>query len=153
MHRAKKICNTQQSFQKEKERIKKLLVNNNFPNSLIDSIMKKFIAMPQPDNTAGNNQRSPRTNTSQSIGNSDTGGSVGDEPRDVNIFYQNQYHDKYNLDEEAIKKIIKHHVLQLKVKIKLLIYYKSPKVSNLIMKNNLTRAPDGDRSGMKLHAC
>ena len=38
-----------------------------------------------------------------------------------NIFYQNQYHDKYKLDEEPLKKIIKYHVLQLKVKIKLLI--------------------------------
>ena len=71
-----------------------------------------------------------------------------DDPRIVNIYYRNQYHSRYKLDEEAIRKIIKNHVLQLTVKIKFHIYYKSPKVHNLIMKNNLSKTPvpDGDKS-------
>ena len=48
----------------------------------------------------------------------------------------------------AIKKIIKNHVLQISVKLKILIYYKSPKIQNLVMKNNLSRTsvPDEAKS-------
>ena len=38
MHRARKICNTEEGYQAEKRRIKSLLVNNGFPNEEIDKI-------------------------------------------------------------------------------------------------------------------
>ena len=44
----------------------------------------------------------------------------------------------YKADETALKKIIKHHVFQVKVKIKLCIYYRCKKIRDLIIKNNLT---------------
>ena len=64
------------------------------------------------------------------------------------IYYRNQYHDQYKDDESAIRKILKNHVLQVSVNLKLTIYYKSAKVKNLLMKNNLSKVtmPDGEKS-------
>ena len=52
------------------------------------------------------------------------------------------------MDELALKKILKRHVFEVKVKIKLIIYYKSKKTSSIIMQNNMSKSalPDGDRS-------
>ena len=160
MHRAKKICNTNESLHIEKARIKSLLVNNGFPNGMVDCILKKFRITPQVEPnqelqpTEGDNASQPpiySNNTRQQDQSSDSSATNHidvDELRVIRIFYRNQYHPNYKQDEEALKKIIKSHVLQVRVKIKLLIYYKSPKVSNLIMQNNLSkmRVPDSERS-------
>ena len=50
------------------------------------------------------------------------------------VYYCNQYHDRYKLDEDVSRRIIKNQVLEVKVKLKLVIYYKSQKVRNLVMK-------------------
>ena len=42
LHRAYKICNTQEALDSEVIRIKNLLVNNNFPNRIIDKITTNF---------------------------------------------------------------------------------------------------------------
>ena len=54
----------------------------------------------------------------------------------VKIFYKNQYHKNYKIEEKAIRNIIKSHVLELSVKINLIIYYKACKLSEKLMKNN-----------------
>ena len=59
-------------------------------------------------------------------------------PNNIDIFYQNQYHKFYRADEIAIPKIIKIHVFQINVKLKLCIYYKNRKIKDAVMKNNLT---------------
>ena len=41
------------------------------------------------------------------------------------------------MDERVLKDILKSHILQLKVKINLIIYYKAKKISEKLMKNNL----------------
>ena len=57
------------------------------------------------------------------------------------IFYRNQYHVNYKLDEKAIRHIIKNHIFQINVKLNLVIYYKSHKISEKLMKNNLSLEP------------
>ena len=66
----------------------------------------------------------------------------------VKLFYRNQYHGNYKLDESAIRKILKRHVWEINVKLDLFIYYKSKKVSEVVKKNNLSsvRLSDRDRS-------
>ena len=86
--------------------------------------------------------------TIQSISGSDRGQTPSDHRGVCEIFYLNQFSDNYKIDENALRKIIKNHVCQIETKIKLSIYYKSRKISNLIMKNNLSenRISHGDRS-------
>ena len=66
----------------------------------------------------------------------------------MQVYYKNQYHSGYKRDEEALRKIFKHHIFQINVEIELLIYYKSKKTSNIIMQNNLSNSklPDKLRS-------
>jgi hypothetical protein len=43
LHRAYNICSDWQSFHSEVRRIKQLLVNNNFPLTLVDRIINNFL--------------------------------------------------------------------------------------------------------------
>ena len=157
LNRAKKICNTAEGFYNEVERIKRLLINNGFPNCIIDRISSKYVFQ-EPISTATsymlnlepsarehrlNHMDSPLSNatsgnTHQSVIGISDARTEDDNRRLVTIFYKNQYHKGYKRDEEAIRKILKRHVCQVNVKIKICIYYKSKKVCNVVMKNNLS---------------
>ena len=63
----------------------------------------------------------------------------GASDRCVDIFYKNQFHKNYKQDETALRNIIKNHVFQINVKLKLLIYYKNKRVSDFLIRNNLTK--------------
>ena len=152
-------------------RIKRLLVNNGFPNCIIDKISRKFTtqirqssAINDPVNsrtTQGEDGSNTVINSSSSINIGAASAAIqtsvdssveGVPPIDqrpiVNVFYNNQYHKGYKRDEEALMKIIKRHVCQIEAKIKIFIYYKSKKICNIFMKNNLskTNLPDRHRS-------
>ena len=62
----------------------------------------------------------------------------------VKLFYKNQCHLNYKKDERALHSIIEKHVKPISdnSKLKLIIYYKNKKSSNLIMKNNPAPATD-----------
>ena len=145
LHRAKKICSTKESFETEKKRIKNLLVNNGFPNAVLDRISKRFKFALEMNSAAGSNAPAgsnlslDETRDQSSLPNSANVNGAPVESRCVKVFYENQFHNHYKLDEDAIRKIIKNHILQISVEVKLVVYYKSPKSSNLIMKNNLSR--------------
>ena len=51
-------------------------------------------------------------------------------------------------DELALKRILKRHVSEVNIKLELLIYYKSLKITNLLIKNNISNVntSHGDRS-------
>ena len=188
--RAWKISSDHDSFNQEKLRIKKLLVNNNFPCHVCDRAIDEFVRNKQrhPNTidtegvTTGDSQDQSIQNCGGMISRSDTAipleistsiraeinssirpadppHSNGDGVRasdqsstgvgalnidsdsavpTVKIFYRNQFSPRYREDELAINKIIKNNVFQVSCKINLLIYYKSRKTCNLIMKNNIS---------------
>ena len=112
----------------------------------IDHISRRFKFQVPTATTSSD----PQNSTAQDQCTVGSGGNNSEVPKPptVEIFYRNQFHDKYKLDEDALRKIIKNHVLEVQVNLKLVIYYKSPKVKNLVMKNNLCSLPmsNGEKS-------
>ena len=79
--RAKLLSSSQTIFLKELKNIKQTLMNNGFPNYIVDTEMKQFINKPkQPD--IDNN-----LNHKQSI----------------NLYYKKQFHGNYKIDEHILK--------------------------------------------------
>ena len=63
---------------------------------------------------------------------------------EVPLFYCNQMHPNYALDERAIKQIIRRNVVLCqpdKHRLKILIYYRNLKTNNLVSRNNLSFKP------------
>ena len=151
LNRAWKICSSREYFIEETDRIKKLLINNGFPNSMCDQTTKKFIDRKTANNNYDND---PDNNTTLAQGAEQQSSTRQREARNnesttsVKLFYRSQYHGNYKFDETAIRKILNRHVFEISVKLDLSIYYKSKKVSDLIKKNNLSsvKLPDGERS-------
>ena len=56
LHRSHKICSTWELFMYEVDRIKQMLINNNFPNAVVDLQIRKFIAKKRPHNSQPNEQ-------------------------------------------------------------------------------------------------
>ena len=136
LHRANKICNTEEAFQEELDRIKRLLINNNFPNKLCDDAITRFCQRRKDQILSATEIRTDSSLPNQSPRSRSSDNNAVCEV--INIYYRNQYHSMYKADEAALKKIVKNHVFQVKVKIKLCIYYRSKKIRDLIIKNNLT---------------
>ena len=116
LNRAHKICSTWHHFNNEVQRIKQLLVNNNFPNKLIDNLILKFL-----------NKKYDNNNSSQMQGTT------------LKLYYENQWHTNYKQDEKVLKNVFQQHVkcVNPNDRLSLNIFYKNRKISNLIMKNNL----------------
>ena len=124
LKRARRICNTEDNFTTECSRIKKLMINNGYPNMVVDRIIKMFIDK-------------ERTIDHQSNISSDPDSNPVLDNRRVKVFYKNQYHKNYKIDEKALRNILKQHILELTIKIDLIIYYKAKKMCEKLMKNNL----------------
>ena len=56
------------------------------------------------------------------------------------MFYENQMNNGYKIDEAILKKIVKDNVkvVDQSKTLKLVIFYKSPKTRQLVMRNNLS---------------
>ena len=143
LNRAHKICNTDEALQNEIQRIKKLLVNNSFPNRLIDKITQEF---KNKINSSSTTTRPDDHEELQSDPTTSDNNTQVSPP--IEIFYQNQYHKLYKADEAALRKILKQHVFQINVKIKLCIYYKNKNIKDTVIKNNLSNSsvPHADKS-------
>ena len=100
----------------EIERITQILVNNNYPQYLIEKEIKS------------------------SLDSYLTKEKVKTEK--ANVYYQNQMNDGYKTDEQILKKIISSNVKSTDndKKINVIIYYKNLKTANLVMKNNSNTA-------------
>ena len=99
--------------------MKQVLVNNGYPNTLIDKTIKNFM-----------NKIHPITQTNNS--------NPGEK---FSVFYKNQMNSAYKIDEKVLKKIINDNVKCKKEnsELQLVIYYNNMKTKNLVMKNNLSR--------------
>ena len=64
-------------------------------------------------------------------------------PKELKIFYKNQMHQNYKLEERILKEIIYENTkcTDPQEKLTLIVYYKNLKTSNLIMKNNPSPKP------------
>ena len=119
IHRAYKNSSNWNLFQKAIDNIKQSLINNGYSNSLFDKILKTYLEKVNKMNTIDNTI----THT---------------------IFYKNQYTNNYKMDERVLKSIVRNNVKCTKEneKLRILIYYKNLKTTNLIMKNNMNTETD-----------
>ena len=125
LNRAYKVSDSWQSFHEEVVHIKQVLVNNNYSNKIVEQHIKTFLE-----------NKLNSSNFKQC-------------PHKIRIYYQNQHHSNYKVEERIIKNIILNNVKCLKEdhKLDIIFYYKNNKTHNLVMKNNLTpRLPDLQQS-------
>ena len=119
VRRALKHCSTWQLVDRELRRVKQMLVNNGYSNSDFDRISRDMLDqhMTAPHTTADTTRR-PLNN--------------------IDIYYRNTLTPSWKKDEKAIRDIITKNVtpVQPDHQIRLKIYYKSPRTSSLIMRNN-----------------
>ena len=118
--RAYKISSSWDLFNFEIERIKQILINNGFPNGLVEDEIATFL----------NRKLSPSGEAS---------------PVKHTIYYRNQMTSAYKQDERVLKNIIHRNVscTNGNDRIQLVCYYKNDKLNQLIMTNNLTNKRKG----------
>ena len=116
--RAKLISSSKTIFYKEVENIKQALINNEFPNYIVDVQIECMIKNVNQQNKHCTTPPSQQTY--------------------IKLFYCNQMHYNYKSDEKILKTLIHRNILPTdpNKKIKLIIYYNKFKTSNLVIKNN-----------------
>ena len=114
LHRAYKISHDWIAFNAEINRIKQVLVNNNYPQNLVENQVNKFLSYKL------SHHKPP------------------EKLNNIQLFYRNQMTSKYKQDEAQLKKIIYDNVkpVQPNSRLQLNIYYTSRKLANLFIKNN-----------------
>lgn len=114
INRAYKICSTWETFHCELKRLRQLFTNNNFPIDIIEKTISTFL-----NKKHGEHHESTNTNN------------------EVSLFYRNQMSSQYKQEENNINKIISENIIPNNNKtVKLLIYYKNRKLSQLFIQNN-----------------
>ena len=114
VRRALTHCSTWRATNQELNRVSQLLVNNGYAKKDIDDVIKrrldKFMEPPPPQDT----------------------------PPTITLFYKNTMTTAHKTDEKILQNIIYKNIKPVneEAKLKLIIYYKSRRTSNLIMKNS-----------------
>ena len=113
IRRAYKICSSHELFENELKRFKQILINNGYTNTEFDQEVVKFLR--------NRDSRTPVNNNK------------------IKVYYQNQMSASYKLDESIIKNIVRNNTLMVNdnEKLDFVVYYKSPRTKQLIIKNNL----------------
>ena len=127
IHRAFKHCSTWPRIHQELQRVRQLLADNDYSASMIEQEIG--LKMQQ--------QMKPRrTDETKPPG------------KELSIFYESQMTTAYKKDEKIVRDIVTRNCKPMRDQdtIRLVIYYRSPKVTSLVMKNNLSQ----DRSLMKM---
>ena len=120
--RAKLISSSKIIFQNALKQIKQKLVNNGFPNHIIDEEIKYTLK-----NINMNENKPPDAKNKQ-----------------INLYYCNQMHSNFEKDEIAIKQIVRRYIntTDKQTHLKLTIYYKKHKTANLLIMNNSSPPPN-----------
>ena len=123
IHRALKHSSTWQLAHQELQRVRQLLANNSYSQADIDREIERALKQ----------YNTPKAPVS--------GGDTTEQT--LTLFYENQMNDAYKSDERIMRSIIHRNCQPVhpRDRLKLVIYYKSPKVSGLLMKNNLSADP------------
>ena len=116
VYRALKHCSSWNLVHDEFRRVKVMLVNNGYNATMVDEQIRQAL------DRHVNSTTMPRPDTVH------------------NIYYQNTMSPGYKTDEKVLRNIIQRNC-KVRIpthKLKLNIYYKSPKTSSLILRNNIT---------------
>ena len=115
VNRAFSHCSSWSSTNAELQRVSSLLVNNGYPQGEIDSIIR------QKMDSFAHQQQTTRENTPT-----------------IDLYYKSHMNSGYKSDEKALKNIIAHNVIPTNPasKVNLIIFYKSMKTKNLVIKNS-----------------
>ena len=126
VHRALKHCSSWPLIHQEFNRIRSLLASNNYTLTLIDAQIRRQLH--QHFHSSPKKQETDSTT--------------------IPLYYQNKMSSGYKSDEKAIRNIVNQNCIPTNPNhhIKLIIYCKTPKVAQLIMKNNLS----GEKSLLKM---
>ena len=127
IHRAITHCTTWSLLHQELSRVKQLLVSDSYTLSDIDKEIRRQLHKHFLTST----EREPQTNTQR----------VDDSAqRDISYFYQDMS-TGYKADEKALRDIISRNFTPVTPtdQIKLIIYYRSSKVSYLVMCSNMSK--------------
>ena len=123
LHRAYNVCSTWTAFHSEITRIHQLLANNNYPQRIIEREINIFLNRKIAE-------EQPKTDHNEII-----------------FYFKNQMTSLYKQEERRIKEIITNNLKgKNDEKIKLLVYYKSKKVRDLFIKNNIHNTPHEKKS-------
>ena len=126
VRRAFKYCSTWNLLDKELEHLKQMLANNCYPMADIDREIR----------TAFNEHMKTPTQHDK-INES------------IVLYYRNQMTTAYREDEKALRDIISKNVTPTEnKKIQLRIYYKNRRTANIVMKNNMRREPELQRTNV-----
>ena len=122
LHRAYAICGDWNEFDKEVQRLKQLFSNNNYPLYVVENIINSFI-----------NSKVMKVEANSQ------------EKTDVTLYFESQMTQNYKQDENQLKAIINSNIRPVAVndRVKLIIYYKSRKLKNLFIKNNMHNSNQG----------
>ena len=122
--RALTHCLTWPLVDRELKRVKQMLINNGYNNNDVDDISRDMIHKYM---TTPNTVRNAEDRHSKSI----------------DLYYRNTLTPSWKKDEKAIRDIITRHVIpaQPNHRVHLHIYYKTPRTSALIMRNNQQSIP------------
>ena len=117
VHRALTHCSTWQLVHQELRRVKQILVDNNYPISVIEQEIKLALS------------RRLEQRHSQTVGAT------------YHLFYRNTMSPGYRTDEKVLRGIIHRNCkpVQTTDTLKLNIYYRNPKTSSLVLKNNMSK--------------
>ena len=138
LFRAKNLCSDKRAFLSELDRSKKILVNNGYSNQMIDTEIKKFLRKDSTDvHTTATAVTATTTTTTTTTATATATTANGSTHK---VFYMNFMNPWYKKNKAAIRKIFKDHVRTVNSNemLQLIIYYKSTKTRDRIMKNNLT---------------
>ena len=114
--RSKLISSSNTIFYNELRKIKQTLVNNGFPNHVIDEQINLSLK------TFNDNNNSLQNN----------------EPTNIDLYYNGQMHPNYIKDEKALTNIIRRYITPTDPNkhLRFIIYYKKFKTANLVINNN-----------------
>ncbi|KAF0313069.1 hypothetical protein FJT64_016313 [Amphibalanus amphitrite] len=125
VHRALRHCSSWPLVHQELQRIKQVLVNNDYDLTTIDQQIQSIV----------NNHINKGSQTTSNEGNV------------ISLYYKSQMTSGYRAEESALKNIIRRNCKPVhpEDRIKISIYYQSPTTTSLIMKNNMAN----DKSPLK----
>jgi hypothetical protein len=120
VNRAHKVSSSKQTFDAEIKRLKQMLTNNNYPMQLVENVISKFLK----------NKTRATPDVPQTTG--------------LPLFYMNQMNSNYTTDERVLKNIIRDKVqcTNPNENLRVNIYYKTPKVKDLLIRNNAAAPRD-----------
>ena len=133
VRRAIRTCSNWELVSQELDRVKQILVNNNYSCTEIDEEIMTALNKYHEDKEQKTTQVKQTTNNKAK----QTTEHEDNKEQTHKLYYKNQMNIGFKQDEKALKDIV-HQNVKPKAghQLKMIIYYKSAKTSQLVMKNN-----------------